>query len=132
MINATNFSLPGAIRAAIKPLRSSLRRFAKQNELAALGSDSARIAQDLHISEAELMHLAGLSPSSADLLDERMKSLELNADAIAPHGPVMRDMQRVCGCCKLKSRCRSDLKSESTAAAVSGYCPNEQTLQALR
>ena len=67
------------------------------------------------------------------LLDERMKSLGLNPASLERTDPaVMRDLQRACESCSLKSRCAHDLASEQRRDAVAAYCPNEQALKALR
>lgn len=67
------------------------------------------------------------------LLNERMKSFGLSPAAIEKSSPVvMQGLQHACASCALKARCRQDMTSERHAADVASYCPNEQTLQALR
>jgi hypothetical protein len=102
-----------------------------RSELSALGSEAGTVAHDLGVDAGELGRLAGRSPESVALLHVRLDALGLAA-VVRDEPAVMRDLERTCSSCCLKSACKRDLANEKTAPAVAAYCPNEPTFEALR
>ena len=67
-----------------------------------------RIAHDLGVSAPELRALAGKWPDSADLLNRRLTTLELDPVEIRRTEPgVLSDLQRVCAMCANERECRA-------------------------
>lgn len=107
-------------------------RRARLADLASCGAaEIDRIARDLHLTAGELKLLAGRDAGSADLLYVRLTALGMNAEKIRAAMPdVMRDMQRCCSGCLEKERCAHEL--ENVPGAPAAYCPNSETLDALK
>jgi hypothetical protein len=96
-----------------------------------IGSDEARnVAKDLDTSVAELRLLAGQSADSADLLPRRLLHRKIDPAAVEPG--VMRDLQRCCSQCGAKVLCEHELDDHPKSAKWPEYCPNEQTIDALK
>jgi hypothetical protein len=92
----------------------------------------ARIAQDLGLTQNELLQMARLRPDAASLLFKRLENLHLDAKALATMEPgVMRDLQRLCSTCESKGRCQRDL-ARGDDSEWRDYCPNQDTLIALQ
>ncbi len=95
-------------------------------------SDSAemqRMARDLGTSVSELRILAGHGEDAADLLQRRLRGLNIDPAKIEP--AVIRDLQRCCSQCSEKSLCGHELEDKPKSASWPKYCPNEQTIEAL-
>jgi hypothetical protein len=95
-------------------------------------SDTAEMqhmAQDLGTSVSELRALARYDENAADLLQRRLRGLAIDPATIEP--AVMRDLQRCCSQCGAKTLCEHELEDHPKAARWPGYCPNEQTIEAL-
>ncbi len=92
-------------------------------------AEMQRIARDFGVPVSELRVLVGHSKSSADLLQRRLRCLELDPGAIELG--VMRDMQRCCSQCGDKTLCTHELEDGPKAATWPDYCPNKQTIEAL-
>lgn len=107
-------------------------RRAQLAELAGCGgAEIDRMARDLHLAADELKLLAGRDAGSADLLYTRLASLGMSAEKIQFAMPeVMRDLQRCCSGCAEKERCAHEL--ENVPGAPAAYCPNSDTLDALK
>lgn len=107
-------------------------RRARVAELAGCGTaEAGRIARDLHLPAGELKLLAGRDAGSADLLYVRLAALGMSAEKIQVTMPeVLRDMQRCCSGCTEKERCAHEL--ENVPGAPMAYCPNSDTLDALK
>jgi hypothetical protein len=96
-----------------------------------IGADEAQnVARDLGTSVAELRLLAGQGADSADLLQRRL--LDLKIDPVAVEPAVMRDLQRCCSQCRDKVLCEHELDDHPRSAEWPKYCPNEQTIDALK
>jgi|GEM_PF-250082 len=92
-----------------------------------------RIAHDLSLTSGELRMLARNGANSARLLYRRMAELGLRPDKIAGAEPkVMRDLQKLCAMCDSKARCERDFARSAESSAWHAYCPNDDTLIALR
>ena len=91
-----------------------------------------QMANDLHLSPADLRGMVRRGPDAAKLLYERMSVLHLDADRLESKDPaVMRDLQRLCSTCTTKKRCLKELAQDPGSAAWREHCPNENTLVAL-
>lgn len=88
-----------------------------------------RIAKELGMTASELRRVLGLGDKAADLLLRRMQTLGLNPQQVDP--AVMRDLQRSCACCSVKSLCAHELEDRPKGASWPKYCPNELTLRGL-
>jgi hypothetical protein len=96
-------------------------------------NEVGRIARDLGLSRDELSHMARLGPDAANLLLKRLDALHLDAKALTRDEPgVMRDLQRLCSMCASKKQCQKDLEFDGENPVWRDYCPNEDTLVALR
>jgi len=87
------------------------------------------MARDLGTSVSELRILVGYDEDAADLLQRRLRDLRIDPARIEP--AVMRDLQRCCSQCGVKTLCEHELEDRPKAAAWPKYCPNEQTIDAL-
>lgn len=88
------------------------------------------IAHELNLPTPDLRALAR-GRGSPELLNKRLEHAGLSERALASsHSDVLRDLQRVCGLCREKTRCAADLARERRASPAK-YCPNELTLTAL-
>jgi hypothetical protein len=122
--------IPQHIGSALSALMGWVRR---GDDLAALDPrEVSAIALDLGLSDQDLRAIAAQGPQAARQLIDRMAALSLDAASIANmHPDVMRDMQRLCSLCAVKSRCTHDLAAHNDARWPD-YCPNAPTLQALQ
>lgn len=114
-------------------LKTAVARLQARREMGRLSqSDLERIAADLGVSPSELWINAAKNRDWQRLLDERMRQAGLDKAAVEKNYPrVVRDLERTCGRCESASRCQNDF-NRSGFEAVSGYCPNTHTLDALR
>jgi len=118
-------------RRLIEASKNWVRRRASIHEVAALDSEELScIAHEIGISDAELRVLASHDKKAADLLYRRMEQLRLDRNHVDI--AVLRDLQRCCTNCDLKQLCAHELEDKPIAAAWPKYCPNEQTLFALK
>lgn len=119
------------IEAVFEAVGNWWRRRASIAAIDQIGSDEAsNVARDLGTSVAELRLLAGQNQDSADLLQRRL--LDLNIDPAAVEPAVMRDLQRCCSQCGAKVLCEHELEDHPKSAKWPRYCPNEQTIDALK
>ena len=90
------------------------------------------IAHDLGVTPGDLHALVEAGPHSVDELPKMMAALNLSAEDIRKAQPrVMRDLERVCGLCKHKHRCTSELAHGTAAGNYHQYCNNTLTLAKL-
>jgi hypothetical protein len=83
----------------------------------------ANIARDLRLSPSELVILARNGSNAADLLQDMLKALGVDKNAIENDEPlVMRDLERLCTTCHEKRRCRLDLANGVIADNFRDYC----------
>jgi Family of unknown function (DUF6455) len=109
------------------------QRAASLTELELLSTETDRVARDAGVGVGDLRVLAGKWPDAAHLADRRMATLGLDAAQVGAMQPaVMRDVQRVCSLCANKRVCEHDLDRSPADAAWREYCPNVDTLDALR
>jgi uncharacterized protein DUF6455 len=101
------------------------------NELAKLDpSEVTRIAEDLGISTSDLRFLAASGSGTTHLLEHRLQALGVDATGVEP--AVMRDLQLLCARCNSKQHCAHELEDKPVAARWPKYCPNEQTIGAIK
>jgi len=107
---------------------------ASVNELEACGADEvAHLARDVGIGASELRTIAAKWPDNVSLLSRRIAEIGLDTGEVRRTEPqVMRDLQRVCTRCAEHRRCASDLDRDGKDREWRDYCPNVQTLDALR
>ena len=96
-------------------------------------AELAHIASDIGLGAGDLKILAGKWPDAADLAKRRVAALGLDTDAIERAEPgVMRDLKRVCALCGNKRACEHDLDYGARTSRWQDYCPNVETLEAIR
>ena len=101
------------------------------NELANCDpSEVARIAEDLGVSATELRFLAASDKRAADLLKRRLQTLRVDPTSVDP--AVMRDLQLHCAQCDSKKLCAQELEDKPSTSSWPKYCPNEQTIEAVK
>ena len=91
------------------------------------------IARDLRITSTDLDAFVRQGPHAADELPRLLKVLGIDDAALArTETAVLRDMERVCVLCERKAQCRNDVEIGVAARDYEDYCPNAQTMNALR
>lgn len=121
----------GRIRAGLHRLHEQLA--ARREALFHSDPDLAPIAGEFGLSVGELRRLASRSSHSADELPRMMSALGFDAGETVQRMPILyRDLQRVCSGCRTKARCRRELAHGTAAADFAEFCPNRETLRALR
>jgi hypothetical protein len=119
------------INPFIEAVKAFWQKRAAVNELADCDAlELTRIGRDLGISAADLRVLATRDKRAADLLNRRLETLRLDPTSVDP--AVMRDLQRCCSNCDGKQLCAHELEDKPKGASWPKYCPNEQTIAALR
>lgn len=111
-----------------------LTRSAKLRELEALGRDGRdALARDLRVPVAALDQIARRDPTAGAGLEPLMLQLSLDPAKVAgEHAATVRDLQEVCSGCDVARRCGRALQTGDAALTFGEFCPNAQTLQALR
>jgi hypothetical protein len=110
------------------------QRHSSLRELDGLGSDGLReLAGDVALQQADLYNLVSRSPADGALLPRLLASIGLDGDRVSRLQPaVMRDMARICAGCDSARRCRRELDREEAELSYRAYCPNAETIEALR
>jgi hypothetical protein len=91
-----------------------------------------RIANDLRISPDDLEELVRYGEHSADELPKMLAQLGIDEQRLAATQPLLlRDMERVCGLCRDKAHCHSELAAGTAADSYQDYCLNASTIEAL-
>ena len=110
------------------------QRHSSLRELDGLGSDGLReLAGDVALQQADLYNLVSRSPADGALLPRLLASIGLDGDRVSRQQPaVMRDMARICAGCDSARRCRRELDREEAELSYQAYCPNAETIEALR
>lgn len=127
--------VPSRAEIVIGKAADAWRRWSDRREFARFSRDypaeAHRLAQDLSTDEASLMQIAGQDPPI--LLRRRLRALGIDPVAFRRAEPhVARDLARCCGLCGHKSQCADDLACDPESEIWRSYCPNEQTLTAMR
>lgn len=110
------------------------QRMALRAELEAVDLDDLReILHDLNVDAAALPVVVDGSGLSRVLLPAMLERVGLDGAAIeARHPAVANDLRRVCAGCTVKGRCTRSLEAGDSALRCMTFCPNAQTLEALR
>jgi uncharacterized protein YjiS (DUF1127 family) len=102
-------------------------------ELQQCGDNLEHIARDVGLSSSDLYAIAAKPPDAADQHKQRLAALDIDRAALLRRHPrVARDLERVCSLCGQKRRCERDLASHPNDPVWRTYCPNTQTLDALK
>ena len=102
-------------------------------ELQRCGDNLEHIARDVGLSSSDLYAMAAKPPDVADQHKQRLAALDIDRAALLRRHPrVARDLERVCSLCGQKRRCEHDLASHPNDPVWRTYCPNTQTLDALK
>ena len=102
-------------------------------ELQQYGDSLEHIARDVGLSSSDLYAMAAKPPDAADQHKQRLAALDIDrASLLRRHPRVARDLERVCSLCGQKRRCERDLASHPNDPVWRTYCPNAQTLDALK
>jgi hypothetical protein len=128
--------VPSRAEIVIGMAADAIRRWCDRRELAKFvqGSpdEAARVARDLNLDTATLMHIAGRSSGPPILLNRRLQRLGINPEQLRRREPAAaQDLARCCTLCGSKTRCARDLASKSADDHWKDYCSNEPTLAAL-
>lgn len=95
--------------------------------------DVELIARDVGLSSRDLYDLAAKGGHAADQAPELMRALGLDpATADAAQHATYADILLTCSRCGAKHRCSHDLKTGTAEQHFAEYCPNADTLAALR
>lgn len=122
-------------RSLAKSVGHWLMRLARNTHDEVLNSRELQsVARELSMSPSEFYALAARNnQNSSELLDYRLSHLELSKSEIANrHGKVLQDLQRVCANCNSTAECARDFAKKSTIPDFPDYCPNDQTLRAIK
>lgn len=122
------------VKKTVAELVRQLREIAASvHELAALGQMMENMAQDLGLSPAEIRALAAKGTNAAKELPCLLEALRINIQTLAEQEPlVLRDLQRVCTLCDHKRECDRDIAAGALAMHYQSYCPNADTVRALK
>jgi len=103
------------------------------HELTSLDADGlAALARDVGLSPDQLTRLTARGAKAGEGLPRLLDAVGLAPERVGrTHPDVMRDMSLVCSGCEVARRCRRDL-DRGWAPVVQRYCPNTETIQALR
>ena len=108
------------------------RQFGQSNELQKLDPDEInRIARDFGVSVSDLLTLAKSDVHVQELLTQRLVEMGLSEKLLQDkHPKEFSDLNRVCVSCVSTKRCANDFLQRKSGH--SDYCPNTDTLEALR
>ena len=118
----------------IDAYRQWKNRRALCDELDALGPEGRDVvARDIGMSEDALGRLVSSRLRPTHELPRLMRSLALDPETVERDSPaLMRDMIVICSGCTAARRCGRDLARGTAHAGFARYCPNADTLIALR
>jgi len=102
-------------------------------ELQWCGDNLGHIARDVGLSSSDLYAMAAKPLDAANQHKRRLAALGIDQVALLHRHPrVARDLERVCSLRGQKRRCERDLASHPNDPVWLTYCPNTQTLDALK
>jgi len=112
--------------------KSFSQRLVQSNELQKLDPEEiSKIARDFGISVSDLLTLAKCDTRVQVLLTQRIAEMGLSEKLLQNNHPAeFGDLNRVCANCCSTTRCANDFLQHRTGH--SEYCPNTETLEALR
>jgi len=95
--------------------------------------EADRLARDLNIDKASLTRIVGQGRGEPVLLKNCLRALGIDPEEVRRTEPaVTQDLTRCCALCGAKTRCASDLARRPGGAEWRTYCPNQQTIEALK
>lgn len=108
-------------------------RRAALGEIDALDAyERGRVLSETGLTRGELEEALRFPHASADLLTRAVATLSIDTDDFyARHVLWHRDMERACGACPARSRCRRDLATGDFARRYRHYCLNSGSLAEL-
>ncbi len=90
------------------------------------------LAADAGISVGTLVSLYKRGPEASDEMWHMLQALPFDTKPLERRYPdVFQDMSVICSECRLKSRCRSQLRAGRIAMTYRDFCPNAPTIDAL-
>ena len=133
MMNNPNRPRAALRTAAVAALKAAIAKLRDQREMDDIGqSELERLARDIWLSPTELRASAGRNDDWVRLLEQRLEQFEFDKPSLERVYPkVVRDLEQTCGRCGSASRCSKDISIPNSKDAISDYCPNTYTLQAL-
>jgi uncharacterized protein DUF6455 len=126
------------VEALIDKVTTWMRQWKDANrasdELTRCGCEEvARIAHEFGLSSADLNELVRRGPDSATRLPQMLAALGIDGAAVSRDEPaVMRDLERLCSMCEHKRECSNELAAGRAKASYHEFCPNAETLDALK
>ena len=137
-------SLINKMQDQFSTLQTQLATGLKANNLAQLlarevdGSVPAFVAEmnrkadDLGMTESDLLSLAPNAPDNSALMQLMMKARGLDPEVVRNSFlTLQRDIERVCTQCRATRTCRRELEAGTAAARCHDFCPNAGTFDDL-
>ncbi len=95
-------------------------------------SDLRYMANDLGITQADLLDVLPRAADNSLLMDRMMRARGLNPDEVRRMpAAIVRDLELTCSRCADARRCRRDLNAGSADANCHDYCGNAETFDAM-
>ncbi|HUB12042.1 MAG TPA: DUF6455 family protein [Acetobacteraceae bacterium] len=96
------------------------------DELADWSREDLRdLAADLALGEGDLVALSASMSDNSVLMEGMMRAYGFDPELLrSSFGALLRDMERVCSCCRSIGRCRRELRSGTAVRHAHEYCPN--------
>lgn len=108
--------------------RSSLRELGELDQ-----ATIAELARDNAIPASDFQRLASHGSMNAALLHRLLRREGIAPERLAHNeAGIMRDMAVICSGCAMTRRCRRDLDHQELVSPHERYCPNAETIKALR
>jgi len=94
-------------------------------------TDLEMIANDLGVTQADLLDVLPRAPDSSLLMDRMMAARGLNPDQVrGSSSALVRDLELTCTRCNAKRRCERDLKA-GAAEHCHEYCGNAEMFDGM-
>jgi hypothetical protein len=96
-------------------------------------AQARRVLEARGVIQGEFWQLPAAARVSVLLLSHLMRVIGLSPERIRQQRPtVMQDLERVCASCGDRVRCERDLEQGHSRTTYRTFCPNADTLDALR
>ncbi len=106
-------------------LRARVRRFRTARELMGLGRrEFDRTLTDVGLTRSALPEVLRSYPESGELLGCMMEHVGVDLAWLRANPRMMRDLDRSCGLCAERRRCRKWMKRRQPADGYRAFCPN--------
>lgn len=117
---------------AINSIVSNYRRRKAQRELAALFPiELSMIANDLGVTEKQLLTLAAQDDKSTGLMERMLSALNISKRDVSAQPTLARDMYVTCSLCTAKRRCGRESRDNIAAGTFRSFCPNAANIEWL-